>query len=63
MANWKTCDRCGKPIARNVKPYRVDVSNGMRARDVFEQSKCRIHCEVCFDCAGKVVAFIRRGEQ
>ena len=61
MATFTICDRCGKPVARGAAPYKVDVSSGTPARDVYEQSKRRIHCEVCYECAGKIVAFVRGG--
>lgn len=61
MATFTICDRCSKPIARNTTPYRVDVSNGMRAISVAEQSRRRIHYQVCGECAGKIVAFVRGG--
>ena len=63
MATLKTCDRCSRPIAQSVRPYRFDVSDGSPARDVQEQTRRRIHWEICATCAEQIVSFARAGRR
>ncbi len=62
MGNLRYCDRCGKPFVRDAKPYRADVSGGPAPLSVHEQSKRRVHAELCGTCAAETVAFIRGGK-